>query len=236
MPNSTATDEEDIFLASNIRNTIRMHSSASVFFFTDDECIESIRRVMGESSLLPKYFSEEKRGMYKADICRGAALYELGGFYFDVDIQPRMTLWDVIDDDTVFVVPQVHAASKVPGCFFQAFIGVVSHSPLMMRYLEMFVEYYEGKRKVKGALGVVLLREAYDDVTSIHEKSQLWMEERYNAKKFPDVEPTVGKRRACHFVVAIPGTSIAPLYSRVRGSRMCGGKDSIKTVSYEVNG
>jgi len=232
LSNATFSDPEDYALSDNVRNTIELHPTARVRFLTDEDCVASIVKVMGPDSQLPNYFRTETRGMYKADICRGAALYETGGLYFDVDIQARMSMWNVVQADTEFVVPKVHRKSKVVGSFFQAFIGVVPQSPVIMRYLEMFVEYYEGRRKVKGALGVVLLREAYDEVESVHAVSQLWMEERYSAEKFPDVEPTAGERRACHFVVAIPGTAVAPFYSRIRGSRMCGGKDSVKTISY----
>ncbi|KAL3826766.1 hypothetical protein ACHAXA_000592 [Cyclostephanos tholiformis] len=190
--------------------------------------------------------------MYKADICRGAALYESGGLYFDVDIEARMSLWDVILVDTRFVTTYVHIDSNHRGGFFQAFIGSTREHPILLRYLELFVDYYEGRIDVKGPLGVYLLRMAYDDHVNIGKKRKkdgvskargamdddgtidLWQEVRYRPRDFPEVtRDHWGSRRACQMVVVappIPGKRerMVPLFSHANGSRMCGGKDTIK--------
>ena len=255
------TDEE-IALANNIQNTISFHPTSTIRYLTDDDCIRSIQNAMKDENTkiklkqkqnkkvteqdnekLVKYFQNETKGMYKADICRGAALYETGGLYFDVDIQARMTIWSVLSPTTDFVTVKVHRESNHPGGFFQAFIGVTKHHPVIKLYLKYFLEYYEGKRKVDGPLGVILLGQAYNDYrnslqshgsdekSSFHERmeEELWQEIKYHPRLFPDVDPPTGKRRACHFMVAIPWKKgVAPFYSRVKGSRMCGGKDSKK--------
>ena len=35
--------------------------------------------------------------MYRADICRVAMLFEFGGFYFDIDMQSRSPVYDVLE-------------------------------------------------------------------------------------------------------------------------------------------
>ena len=178
--------------------------------------------------------------MYKADICRGAALYEHGGLYMDVDMHARMPLWSVIKPMSTFVVPFVHRESKHPGNFFQAFIGSVPNNPIIKRYLELFIDHYQGKIDLQGPLGVLLLRKAHDEVvgTPEHPKksdqmAQYFMEVLFDSKTFPDVPPPDwGARRACHFVV-VANTQppyIVPFYSHVKGSRMCGGADSEKKL------
>lgn len=178
--------------------------------------------------------------MYKADICRGAALYETGGLYFDVDIEARMPLFDAIAPSTEFVTTLVHKDSNHHGGFFQAFIGVTPRHAIMKRYLELFVKYYQGEVKVKGPLGVYFLRMAYDDVVGENgdeEKVDLWQEVRYHPKSFPEVtREHWGQRRACQMlVVARPKKlenfergQMIPLFSHANGSRMCGGKDTDK--------
>ena len=156
-------DEEDVALAHNVRSIISLHTNDSsttttttttVRFLTDEDCIDSIRMALGHDTNLTTYFTTEKHGMYKADICRGAALYESGGLYFDVDIEARMSMFHVLHTQTRFVTTLVHKDSNHHGMFFQAFIGSTPQHPILKRYLELFVLYYEGKVDVSGPLGV----------------------------------------------------------------------------------
>jgi len=264
-PSQPLIEDEDKVLSQNVQNTISLHEQSTVRFLTDKECIQSIQNIFPSSDAkkakkLIEYFLKESEGMYKADLCRGAALYETGGLYFDVDIQARMSIWEVLKTSTEFVTVKVHSQSKHPTGFFQAFIGVTKRHPMMKKYVEYFLEYYEGTRKVNGPLGVLLLRDAFEDhyhssnaienhldKEKMHiddqeqyideeendrlelKEVELWQEIRYHPLLFPNVESPVGERRACHFMVAIPWkVGVAPFYSRVRGSRMCGGKDSNK--------
>jgi mannosyltransferase OCH1-like enzyme len=235
---------EDAALKANVENSIALHPGADVHFLTDEDCLESIARVMGSASPLLEFFVKEEHGMYKADICRGAALYELGGLYMDVDMQTRMSLWSAVGTETTFVVPIVHRESKHPGSFFQSFIGVTAKNPIMKRYLELFINYYEGKLDLQGPLGVLLLRKAHDDVIGtptrpaiqgkeeeLDQVPQYFLEVLYDPKLFPKVPPpNWGTRRACRFVVVANNQEpfVVPFYSRVKGSRMCGGSDSEK--------
>jgi len=237
---------EDVALKANVENSIALHPDAEVHFLTDEDCLESIARVMGSDTPLLEFFNKEEHGMYKADICRGAALYELGGLYMDVDMQARMSLWTAIGTDTTFVVPIVHRESKHPGSFFQSFIGTTPNNPILKRYLELFIDHYQGKIDLQGPLGVLLLRKAHDDIigpphhhdteNKVEKVSdqvpQYFLEVLYDPKKFPNVPPpTWGTRRACRFMVVANTEEpfVVPFYSRVKGSRMCGGGDTEKT-------
>ena len=231
-------DEEDVALSKNVQSIISLHPGSSVRFLTDKDCLESIRKVLPDTNLTT-YFTNENHGMYKADICRGAALYETGGMYFDIDIEARMPLWDVVAPQTEFVTTFVHKDSNHPGNFFQAFIGVTPKHPIMKRYLELFVLYYEGELKVNGPLGVYFLRMAYDAIIGQHpddETIDLWQEVRYTPDLFPDVNRKWGMRRACQMLVVAPPKKsegfkreqMVPFFSHANGSRMCGGKDTNK--------
>lgn len=233
-PITQLTDEEDIALSQNIHQIINLHSESTVHFLTDTECISSIQNTLGYNTNLTTYFRNEKHGMYKADICRGAALYETGGLYFDIDVETRnIPLWDVILPNTEFVTTLVHKDSNHLGNFFQAFIGVTKHHPIMKRYLELFVEYYEGRVKVDGPLGVYFLRMAYDEIIMKGKKkhhgssdneedddhdnnSELWQEVRYSPNEFPEVyRSRWGKRRACQMMVVAP-----PIKKKNKNGRM----------------
>jgi hypothetical protein len=242
-------DTEDVALAHNVQSIISLHTndsstSTTVRFLTDDDCLDSIRMALGHDTNLTTYFTTEKHGMYKADICRGAALYESGGLYFDVDIEARMSMFDALHTETKFVTTLVHKDSNHHGMFFQAFIGSTPHHPILKRYLELFVLYYEGKIDVSGPLGVYFLRMAYNDIMENKgtvmipyippddNTIDLWQEVRYQPNLFPDVtREHWGSRRACQMIVVAPPAigrkeRMVPLFSHANGSRMCGGKDT----------
>jgi hypothetical protein len=79
---------------SNVLHTIAcynasMQGRAVARFLDDADCREMILSVSPD---LAKGFDRERRGMIKADICRVAALYQSGGYYFDVDIEASRPL------------------------------------------------------------------------------------------------------------------------------------------------
>ena len=158
----------------------------------------------------------------------------------DVDLGVRKDLWLDLLPTTEFVTSFVHLQSKYPKHFFQAILGAAPRSQILYKYLQLFWDHYTKKNTIKGPLGVILLRKAWDAVYNDTLKlpaTELYQEVLYNKKLFPDLypAPTWGTRRACHFVVVAKahspkhaemtsesGTSFhIPLYSRIPGSRMC---------------
>jgi mannosyltransferase OCH1-like enzyme len=238
-------------LADNVRNIIRLHPDATVRFLTDQDCVASIQAAMGTDTELVNFFLHEKQGMYKADLCRGAALWETGGIYLDVDLGVRLRLWDVLLEDTEFATVRVHLQSQHPGAFFQAFMAVTPQHAIVARYLELFLDYYQGRlpaHAVNGPLGVMLLRRAFDEVTTTadavdpttqrnttaaaaavdDDTVEIWQEllylPQFQKTILSHVPPPVwGKRRACKFVVVanLQEPFLVPFYSRIANSRMC---------------
>lgn len=217
-------------LAANVRHSIDVHKNhrsaatlgedeeeLKVLFWTDDDCIQSLERTRPN---LVSHFKMETEGMYKADICRGTALLEHGGFYLDVDVGVRHDLWHDMRPQTEFVTARVHQASNWVGKgFFQAALGASPQSPILKRYLELFEHHYDGTNRVsKGPLGVLLLKRAWDQVNEEleNEKKNTIPTELYQELLFQEngpldsgdnkgvlsPAPTWGKRRACHFIVA----------------------------------
>jgi Glycosyltransferase sugar-binding region containing DXD motif len=190
MSNSSTMEEQDEFLAlhKNIQATIDLHPEARVRFLRDEDCIRSLQVAVGEKSPLIDYFRKESMGMYKADICRGAALWETGGIYLDVDVGVRMPLFHALDSNTTFATTLVHRDSAHLGNFFQAFMATTPRHAVLERYLLLFLEHYQGKRPVKrGPLGVILLRQAFDDVI-LNQPEEVSLVNLQNFQSLPDKE------------------------------------------------
>ncbi len=231
---TTEEREELIVLQKNVRDIVRQHPSASVEFWTDDDCIEALQQVAPPTQRdeWVHYFRSESKGMFKADWCRGVALLERGGVYFDVDLGVRQNVFEVLQRNTSLATVKVHRQSQHPGAFFQAFIAVAPKHPVMQRYVDLFAEYYAGRNPAKGPLGVLFLRQAFDELVeeqpAINATTELWQEVLYqkSMKQYlgDDFEPPVwGTRRACHFFVVarLEVPLVMPFYSRIAGSRMC---------------
>jgi Glycosyltransferase sugar-binding region containing DXD motif len=166
------------------------NKNITIRFLTDDDCIQSIRQWAFLSSRrnhtdilhqnnttspnlepnnladeLISYFHKEHMGMYKADLCRGVALYETGGIYMDVDLGPRMNIFNLLLESSEFVTVKVHSQSRYLGAFFQAFIAVTKYHDVIHRYIQLFILHYRRTIQVgKGPIGVILLKRAYDEI------------------------------------------------------------------------
>ena len=94
------------------RKTVQQATSANVtahswspnvtVHFYDDEACERVIEKVAPAPLL-RSFRAESQGMYKADICRGAALKRGGGFYFDLDLKARIDSRALIANTSTFV-------------------------------------------------------------------------------------------------------------------------------------
>jgi len=175
---SSAERRELRALHRNVQHTRQLHPTAQVRFLTDNDCITSIREAFAlhhntdvagdvdtdttvpQAQALIDYFTSETRGMIKADICRGAALYETGGLYLDVDLGVRFNLFTgataaaqghddtedkhVLSPDTEFATIRVHRLSNYyPRGFFQAFIAATPQHEMIWDYLQLFLQYYQ---------------------------------------------------------------------------------------------
>lgn len=250
---TTHTEEQDEDAPNNNnKSVVSRPENPQTRFLTDADCIESIRRfyqyqdaaAAEQEEELVTYFQNESKGMFKADLCRGVALYETGGLYLDVDLGVRMNLWSVLNPNTQFATVHVHRQSNHPHCFFQAFIAATPHHPILQRYVELFLEYYQDvhqnrhgghwKRLIKnGPVGVILLKQAYDQIIQTNpellDTIEIWQEVLYlpefHNSLLKHVPPPTwgGNRRACKFVVLKDATLplTVPFYSRIAGSRMC---------------
>mmetsp|Transcript_24497 Transcript_24497/g.34051 ORF Transcript_24497/g.34051 Transcript_24497/m.34051 type:complete len:475 (+) Transcript_24497:108-1532(+) len=73
-----------------VDNIIKLHPGWRVKFYTDKECRTLLESLKPPVEGILEVFNGVRRGAYKADICRLAALYTHGGVYMDVNMPARM--------------------------------------------------------------------------------------------------------------------------------------------------
>jgi mannosyltransferase OCH1-like enzyme len=131
----------------NIQNTIKKYReawnepNAPVVFLDDVECLALIKQ--HEPNLIKPY-QQESYGAYKGDICRAVALYQTGGYYFDVDIEVLKPL--VRTTPTTFITSW-NVGGPSSRAFFQAVLCVTPKNPIIAATIQSIIHdwYYNEK-------------------------------------------------------------------------------------------
>jgi hypothetical protein len=211
-------DTKDRTLASNIKHIENTVPNASIRFLTDRDCIHTIKKLPKQlqRNLLP-VFKKEVRGMIRGDICRGAALYQTGGWYIDVDVEVtrdfRLLAKRMQHETLLTVIPAWQPATS----YFQAIMGVRSPRDRTIRkYLWMFVNHTQQNRNEN--TGTLLLHEAVLATKAhVYELYESRGPLTFQGKR----SRFTGKGYWCDNVVYDKHYGDLWFYSRVQGSRMC---------------
>lgn len=208
----------DIVLASNVKHIVASVPNASVHFLTDQDCMRSIKKLpwlLGNA--LAAVFKATTRGMIRADICRGVALYHTGGWYLDVDVEItrdfRMLATRMGHSTILSVLP----AWEPNIAYFQAIMAVTRpRDPTIHKYLWMFVSHKPQTRTEN--TGTILLRRAViESGASVYELRESRGPLILQGKS----TRTTNKGFWCDNVVYDQVYGDLWFYSRIIGSRMC---------------
>jgi hypothetical protein len=191
---------------------------APVWFLTDDDCQKAIEIVY--PIILP-IFIHETMGMFKADICRVAALYLVGGYYFDIDI--RVVQPVLLQADIAFSTAIIPLGAVSP--FFQAFMAMQPRHPLMLKNMEDMIEFYKTIDPAEYMMGPKTLRTAYDILASKGEIGKDYFLEEMGLHMHPDKYPDLPRQSDthpnCNYIVHDAQEQVVYFYSRIVGSSHC---------------
>lgn len=196
---------------------------APVRFLDNDDCVKDIE--MAEPRLVP-LFQNAVSGAWMADVCRIAALYNSGGYYFDIDLKVVQPV-DLRNNNNISFVT-VHETAVYMN-FFQAFIASTPRNPILKIALDKMLDYHEGRLKIFGNLGPYTLNQAYKSV-SPQEQAQAWIlheldldNKRTPSNSYPEVQRQEGEGCCCNFVVEDAKQKQVYFFSRFVGaSSKCG--------------
>lgn len=203
-------DGYEQLLIENMRYSLALNEAESVHFLDDSACRYAIEKA---DPLLLAIFHGESDIRFKTDICRIAALYNEGGYYFDDDMHSYSPVTSVIQEDTRFATAR--GVSPDGKEFFQSFIASTPCHPILKHNLEMLVaaRMPNAPPKYAGLLGPVTLKLAWDEANASH--TQLLQEISYNPQN-KSYEPEPSRNgHSCEFAVIDPATKKMLFCSRI---------------------
>lgn len=218
-----------LFMYKNVMKTIQtykaLHADFKVNFMTDKDCLEILGKVSEE---LRGYFEKEDRGMIKADICRSAALYLYGGYYFDVDMEVIQAI--EMPSDVSFSTCR-NMKENDPH-FFQSWMAGTAYHPVFAQNIKLFLEWYRKPydppvcRGKHATLGTCILYNAFHQIPKSERGTSLILHET-DGNVYPEqLRPqpdgfTNYLRWLCNVIVHDPVRGIPYFYSRTMGAEKC---------------
>lgn len=158
-------------LQRNVNRTLRLSPDLRVRWFGDRDCMEYIKKYYDDE--LSRIFASETLGMYRGDICRAAVLAKEGGFYSDVDLEMKVPVTSLVEDDTTFMSAFAGQGSIV----LNAIMASVPGDAIMLESIEQMRQQYRSKRldsflgcrALRNAMEVVQTKECGNESLILHE-------------------------------------------------------------------
>jgi hypothetical protein len=213
--------KEPPHLYENVLNTIQKYReawgepNAPVWFLNNTDCLSVL---YAAKPALLNYFALEVHGSWKADICRVAALYLTGGYYFDVDMEVVQP-WKH-DDNVTFATVMTPETNR----YFQSFLVSEPQSRIMEKSLSRMLHFYENHISREGVLlGPDVMKWAFDSVPISDRGQAVFLEEHeYPRDQIESLERREAVGCCCNFGVRDSNTKQRFFYSRIVGAgRSC---------------
>jgi mannosyltransferase OCH1-like enzyme len=193
-----------------------------VNFLVDDNCTDLLDQIDQELNLtLGKAFRNENQGQFKADLCRLAALYLNGGYYFDIDMEVIQPI--LLNDDISFS----SAMATLFPVFFQSYLASTARHPILRSNLDTMEEFYRGEGECKaqntGIIGCCTLMTAWnqtDNRGQVKLLEEIYLNHEIFNGTYRNV-PFRGGNPECHWIVHDPEDLQAYFYSRMHPSPRC---------------
>ena len=158
-------DEFHFQLMINVQKIKALHPDYSVICFDDDAAFDYILNTRNDP-VFAGYFQNEQTGSYKSDLFRVFLLFHEGGYYFDSDMEPRMSL-NAVTSSTMGPTTFISAIAVDRKSVFQSILGATKGNPILKRNLDIFEQYYSQKSRLPDNMGCVFLGEALQSVVQL---------------------------------------------------------------------
>jgi mannosyltransferase OCH1-like enzyme len=222
--NNLLETKDPPLLYANVIKTIAAYreawndTDAPYWVLTDEDCARLIYKV--RPSLL-QWFVNEEHGSHKGDICRAAALYLVGGYYFDVDL--RVVEPIIMPPHVTFSTVGIEHNVATVGWFFQAFLAAAPGHVIMTKTLDFIDRDDKDNNPDHSLMGPQTMKQAYDSLTPEESGEMYFFEEisiEHNDTLYPELTRQNG-RTSCNFVVHDKKKHVVHFFSRILGVPLC---------------
>mmetsp|Transcript_71827 Transcript_71827/g.166163 ORF Transcript_71827/g.166163 Transcript_71827/m.166163 type:complete len:334 (-) Transcript_71827:74-1075(-) len=122
----------------NLKHTLELDPDLQMRWLDDTACAEYLQAHYGRR--FAERLRNETRGSFRGDLCRAAVLFREGGFYTDLDVQFRVPLSSLVDNETTFM-----AAFTADGAILNALVAAEPHNAIMAATLRELRRWYDGE-------------------------------------------------------------------------------------------
>ena len=146
-----------------ISNLQTLYPKYEIKLYDNMDCIDFLRKEYDETHV--DIFNYIKDGPIKSDFWRVCILNKYGGIYSDIDIDHRIAIDEIIEDDTVFLT----CISNNPKNINPHFLVSTANNIVLQKCLEIYLEYYNSKKKYTywGWSIVYIMQSVLNDILNI---------------------------------------------------------------------
>lgn len=119
-----------------IENWKKLNPEYKIFLYDDNECIDYLKNNKLYGSDYAEFFEKIPYGPIKADLWRLCILYENGGVYSDIDVEPYRSIDEIIDDSEVTFCSSINMKKNH---IFQSFIYTTPKNIIIKKCINLIM-------------------------------------------------------------------------------------------------
>jgi len=123
-----------IWVTQKVRRTLENEPGMILRWFNDMACHRYIKSHFDPT--VAKMLDRQEHGSFRGDICRTAILLREGGYYMDLDVELRVPLHTLVNEDTSFMAAYEFELDQEVG-ILNALMAVEPQSPVMRNALDI---------------------------------------------------------------------------------------------------
>ncbi len=147
-----------------IPNWKKIYPDYEIILYDNNDCLNFLKKEYGQEYV--DIFNYIKDGPIKADFWRACILYKYGGIYTDIDINPFVSIHDILEDDVIFLSCVSMIKNQINPHFIYSVPGHIILEKTIAKYVAMYkhkIEYDYWKWSI-----VFIMGDAFLDIFKKH--------------------------------------------------------------------